>query len=227
MIWKLVKGKIMLNIDNVCYSYKNSDRNVLKSVSANFEGGKLQAIVGPSGSGKTTLLSIMAGLDRPKSGNVTIDGDDLATMDLDKYRRERISMIFQAFQLFPLLTVIENVCYPMELNGVKRKDAQVHASKLLESVGIDEGKHKRYPANLSGGEQQRIAIARSLSSDAKIILADEPTGNLDRENGEAVIGILKKLAHEDGYCVVIVTHNLDIAGMSDVVFRMSDGELVK
>ena len=216
----------MLNIENVTYSYKNTDKDVLKGISAGFEGGRLQAIVGPSGSGKTTLLSIMAGLDRPKSGAVTIEGDDLAAMDLDQYRRERISMIFQAFQLFPLLTAIENVCYPMELNGMDRKDARARAKGLLESVGIDEEKHRRYPANLSGGEQQRVAIARSLSSGARVILADEPTGNLDKENGDAVIAILRGLAHEDGYCVIVVTHDQEIAEASDVVFRMSDGLLV-
>jgi len=216
----------MLNLENVTYSYKNTDKDVLKGISAGFEGGRLQAIVGPSGSGKTTLLSIMAGLDRPKSGAVTIEGDDLAAMDLDQYRRERISMIFQAFQLFPLLTAIENVCYPMELNGMDRKDAKDRAKVLLESVGIDEEKHRRYPANLSGGEQQRVAIARSLSSGARVILADEPTGNLDKENGDAVIAILRGLAHEDGYCVIVVTHDQEIAEASDVVYRMSDGLLV-
>lgn len=216
----------MLNIENVTYSYKNSDQDVLKGISAVFEEGKLQSIVGPSGSGKTTLLSIMAGLDRPKIGTVTIGGDNLADMDLDQYRRERISMIFQAFQLFPLLTAIENVCYPMELLGINRKEATARAKELLESVGIDEEKHKRYPANLSGGEQQRVAIARSLSSGARVILADEPTGNLDKKNGEAVIGILKKLAHEDGYCVIVVTHNLEIAEASDIIYRMTDGLFV-
>lgn len=217
---------ILLNIENVSYSYKNSDRDVLKNVSAGFERGKLQTIIGPSGSGKTTLLSIMAGLDRPKSGSVTINGENLATMDLDKYRRERVSMIFQAFQLFPLLTAIENVCYPMESNGILHKNAMCRAKELLESVGIDGSKHKRYPANLSGGEQQRVAIARSLSSGAKVILADEPTGNLDKENGDAVIEILRRLAHENSHCVIVVTHNLEIAEASDVVLRMSDGAIM-
>ena len=213
----------MLNIENVNYRYKNSDRDVLKDVSAHFEDGKLHSVVGPSGSGKTTLLSIMAGLDSPKSGMVAIDGEDLAEMDLDRYRRERVSMIFQAFQLFPLLTAIENVCYPMELNGAERKEAEGRARTLLDSVGIDAEKYKRYPSNLSGGEQQRVAIARSLASGARLILADEPTGNLDVANGEAVIGILSDLAHKDGYCIIIVTHNMDIAAASDIVFRMSDG----
>ena len=213
----------MLRIEEVSYRYKNGERDVLKDVSATFEGGRLYAIVGPSGSGKTTLLSIMAGLDKPKSGTLFIEGDDLSTLDLDRYRRERVSMIFQAFQLFPLLTALENVCYPMEANGVSRKEAEEKARELLISVGIDDSKHKRYPANLSGGEQQRVAIARALSSGARLILADEPTGNLDVENGEAVIGILRRLAHEGGYCVIIVTHNLEIAEASDLQFRMSDG----
>lgn len=213
----------MLKIEKVTYRYKNGDRDVLKEVSAEFVPGKLHAVVGPSGSGKTTLLSIMAGLDVPKSGSVTIDGDSLTALDLDLYRRERVSMIFQAFQLFPLLTALENVCYPMGMNGVVKEEAKKRADVLLKSVGIDEEKHKRYPANLSGGEQQRVAIARALSSGARVILADEPTGNLDVANGEAVIEILRHLAHDAGYCVIIVTHNLEIAEASDVVFEMSDG----
>jgi putative ABC transport system ATP-binding protein len=146
-------------------------------------------------------------------------------MDLNKYRRERVSMIFQAFQLFPLLTAIENVCQPMEMNNISRKKAAEKAKALLEAVGIDTTKHKRYPANLSGGEQQRVAIARSLASGARVILADEPTGNLDKENGDAVMAILRKLAHEEGYCVIVVTHNTEIAEASDATYRMSDGIL--
>ena len=217
----------MLKIENVSYRYKNGEREVLKNVSADFEGGKLYAIVGPSGSGKTTLLSMMAGLDTPKSGALFIDGDNLAGLDLDRYRRERVSMIFQAFQLFPLLTAVENVCYPMEARRTPVKQAREQAKVFLESVGIDESKYKRYPANLSGGEQQRVAIARSLASGAKLLLADEPTGNLDKENGDAVIEILRGLAHEKGYCVITVTHNLEIAAASDIVYKMSDGELVQ
>jgi len=215
----------MLKINNVSYRYKNGDRDVLKSVNASFEPGTFYSIVGPSGSGKTTLLSIMAGLDKPMQGSVFIGGEDLATLDLSRYRRERISMIFQAFQLFPLLKVIENVCVPMQMNGMSQQEAQEKAAGLLKSVGIDTSKHNRFPANLSGGEQQRVAIARALSTGARVILADEPTGNLDVANSDAVISILRKLAHEDGYCVIIVTHNLEIAEASDVVYKMSDGVL--
>jgi putative ABC transport system ATP-binding protein len=148
-------------------------------------------------------------------------------MDLDQYRRERVAMVFQAFHLFPLLTVLENVCFPMELNGISKKDAISKAKELLTSVGIEAEKHKRYPANLSGGEQQRVAIARALASGARVILADEPTGNLDKANGENVIEILQQLAHQQRYCVVVVTHNLEIAERSDKVWSMSDGVLVE
>jgi len=213
----------MLKLENISYHYKKSSRDVLNHISATFESGRFTSIIGPSGSGKTTLLSIMAGLDTPSTGTITIDEVNLASIDLDSYRRERIAMIFQAFHLFPLLTAMENVCYPMEMN--KMENVKEKAYKLLESVGILEEKHHRYPANLSGGEQQRVAIARALSTGAKVILADEPTGNLDKANGDAVVEILKSLAHEKGYAVIVVTHNLEIADSSDVVYRMSDGVL--
>ena len=214
-----------LVIENVSYRYKNADRLALNGVSCAFKPGQVTAVVGPSGSGKTTLLSIMAGLDRPAEGQVLLDGVDLAVMDLDAYRRQDVSVIFQAFQLFPLLTVMENVCYPMELNEVALKDAKERAKTLLASVGIQEEKLRRFPANLSGGEQQRVAIARSLATGAGILLADEPTGNLDGENSRNVVEILTRLAHEEGYCVIIVTHDPAIAEASDVVYRMADGVL--
>ena len=216
-----------LVIENVSYRYKNADRLALNGVSCAFKPGQVTAVVGPSGSGKTTLLSIMAGLDRPEEGQVLLNGADLSGMDLDAYRRQDVSVIFQAFQLFPLLTVMENVCYPMELNEVALKDAKERARTLLSSVGIQEEKLRRFPANLSGGEQQRVAIARSLATGAGILLADEPTGNLDGENSRNVVEILTRLAHEEGYCVIIVTHDPAIAEASDVVYRMADGILLQ
>ncbi|MCL1787704.1 MAG: ABC transporter ATP-binding protein, partial [Defluviitaleaceae bacterium] len=141
----------MLKLENVIYRYKGSTTDVLKSVCAEMPAGKLSAIVGPSGSGKTTLLSIMAGMDKPTSGAVYVDDVDIATLNMDTYRRERIAMIFQAFQLFPLLTALENVCFSMEVQGVSRADAKNRAAPLLRSVGISDDKHGRYPANLSGG----------------------------------------------------------------------------
>lgn len=215
----------MLKVENVSYRYKAGDRMVLNNVNCEFEAGQVTAVVGPSGSGKTTLLSILAGLDRPMGGSVSLDGQDLAGKNLDQYRREDVSVIFQAFQLFPLLTVMENVCYPMELLGTATKEARPRAGELLNKVGIGEEKWKRFPANLSGGEQQRVAIARSMASGARVLLADEPTGNLDGANSRNVVELLTKLAHEDGYCVVIVTHDSAIAEASDKVYRMADGVL--
>jgi ABC-type lipoprotein export system ATPase subunit len=216
-----------LRLENVSYRYKGGERNVVDNVSCTFAGGRLNAVVGPSGSGKTTLLSLMAGLDVPNQGYLFIDGEDLSGLDLDRYRREKVSMIFQAFQLFPLLTVLENVCFPIELNGSSKKEAIEHARTHLAAVGIELELHKRYPANLSGGEQQRVAIARTLASGALVLLADEPTGNLDRVNGGKVVEILGSLAHDQGYCVVIVTHDPAIAEKSDKVWRMSDGVLTE
>ena len=216
-----------LKLENVSYQYKHGDRKVVNAVTCLFEGGRLNAVVGPSGSGKTTLLSIMAGLDQPTQGQIYIDGESLADLDLDQYRRERVSMIFQAFHLFPLLTALENVCFPMQLNGVSRDGISGKAKSLLSSMGITEDKFKRYPANLSGGEQQRVAIARTLATGAHVLLADEPTGNLDKANGDKLIEILVKLAHEQGYCIIIVTHDPSIAERSDKVWRMSDGALIE
>jgi putative ABC transport system ATP-binding protein len=216
-----------LKLEEVSYQYKNGDRKVVNKVSCLFGSGNVSAVVGPSGSGKTTLLSLMAGLDQPTQGKILLDGEELANMDLDQYRRERVAMVFQAFHLFPLLTVLENVCFPMELNGISKTNAKAKAKELLTSVGIGAEKHRRYPSNLSGGEQQRVAIARALASGARVILADEPTGNLDKANGENVIEILQQLAHQQRYCVVVVTHNLEIAERSDEVWSMSDGVLVE
>ena len=214
-----------LTLQQVSYRYPGGSRYALDGISGPFSAGKLYAVIGPSGSGKSTLLSLMAGLDRPTEGSLQLNGSDYRSLNLDRCRRQEIAMIFQAFQLFPLLTVLENVCFPMEANGVKQKEAKAKAKELLTSVGISEEQHQRYPANLSGGEQQRVAVARALSSGAGIILADEPTGNLDTANGNQVMEILLRLAHEEGRCVIVVTHDMDIAAQADEVWRMKDGAL--
>lgn len=214
-----------LELENIYYRYKGADKDVLKNINCTFEEGKLNAIVGPSGSGKTTLLSIMAGLDEPTEGSILLNGKDLKDMDLDEYRRDNVSMIFQAFQLFPLLTALENVSFPMEYKGIPKEEAIEKGQEVLNSIGIDGDKQSRYPSNLSGGEQQRVAIGRTLATGAKVILADEPTGNLDDENSDRIIDILKQLAHEQGFCVIIVIHDMEIAEASDHVWRIKDGTI--
>lgn len=214
-----------LALKNVTYTYKHAPKSAVSGISCVFEAGKVYAVVGPSGSGKSTLLSMLAGLDLPTEGEIAFHGDSLARLDLDRYRRESISMIFQSFHLFPLLTIMENVCFPMELCGVMPKDARLRAEKLLRSVGIQKDQMKRFPSKLSGGERQRVAIARSLASGAKVILGDEPTGNLDSANTQNIIDILVSLAHQKGYCVIIVTHDSEVAESADVALRMRDGVL--
>ena len=216
-----------LTLENVSYKYRNAEDVAVKNITCAFDAGQLYAIVGPSGSGKSTLLSMLAGLDIPTKGDVLFAGQNLRELNLDRYRRESIAMIFQAFQLFPLLTATENVCYPMELCGIRPLEACKRATALLDSVGITGNKQKRFPANLSGGEQQRVAIARSLATGAQTLLADEPTGNLDDSNTKNIMSILKNLAHKDNYCVIVVTHDPEVAEMSDVVYRMKDGSLTR
>ena len=213
----------ILTLENVTYTYKNAGKAAVSEISCAFEEGKVYAIAGPSGSGKSTLLSLLAGLDLPAEGTVSFDGNSLAGLDLDRYRRENVSMIFQAFHLFPLLTLKENVSFPMELCGIYPKEARARAEILLEGVGIMKEQMERYPSKISGGERQRVAIARSLASNAKVILGDEPTGNLDGANTQNIIEILCSLAHDKGYCVIIVTHDMEVAEAADVVLRMRDG----
>ncbi|MBR4691229.1 MAG: ABC transporter ATP-binding protein, partial [Oscillospiraceae bacterium] len=181
----------ILSIENLSYTYPGGQKAVLREVNAAFEAGKMYAITGPSGSGKSTLLSLLAGMETPSEGGIVCEGESLADLDLDAYRREKISFVFQAYQLLPLLTARENVCLPMEMQGTPTAEAAERADALLLSVGLPENLHRRFPGNLSGGEQQRVDIARSLSSGAKIILADEPTGNLDDENTAAIMALLR------------------------------------
>lgn len=217
----------ILELRDVTYSYNGKYQRVdaIKHVSCSFEQGKVYALVGKSGSGKSTLLSLLAGLDVPASGEVLFEGKSITTMDLAKYRRECAAMIYQSFRLFPLLTVSENITYPMELRGFKGQKARERARELVARVQLPESVLDRFPSMLSGGEQQRVGIARAMSMDSRLLLADEPTGNLDEENSINIIDILVRLAHESGYCVIIATHDLSILPKMDVVFRMTSGVL--
>lgn len=215
-----------LTLQGVCYRYKHAEQDVLHNVCHTFQSGRLYAIVGPSGSGKSTLLSLLAGLDIPTQGEVLLDGKSYRDMDLDRTRRENLSMIFQAFQLFPVLTALENVCFPIEANGLSKAEACRRAADLLRQVSIGPEKHRRLPAQLSGGEQQRVAIARALATGAGLLLADEPTGNLDEANSTQIMEILLQLAHAGGRCVILVTHDLDLAAGADEILQMKSGRLL-
>lgn len=219
----------LLEVKNVCYTYqsKYQQTQALKDITWHFETGLVHAIVGKSGSGKTTLLSLLAGLDLPTEGEVLYEGVSTARMNLEQYRREKAAVIYQSFRLFPLLTVAENVMYPMELRGMKARDAKKRAAILVEQVGLPDGVLHRYPTMLSGGEQQRVAIARALSMDTRVLLADEPTGNLDTANGSHIFSILQKLAHGEGYCVILVTHDTGLASQADRVLTLQDGMVAR
>jgi putative ABC transport system ATP-binding protein len=199
---------------------------VLKDITFGLEAGGFLAIIGPSGSGKTTLLGLLAGLDRPTSGRVVLDGVDLASLDEDqraRMRRERVGFVFQSFQLIPTLTARENIQVPLELGGAD--DAATRADALLERVGLAERGH-HYPSQLSGGEQQRVAVARAFSTRPRILFADEPTGNLDAANGATIIRLMLDLNGESGTTLVLVTHDPDLAGLARRTIRLADGVIV-
>ena len=216
-----------IKVESVSYSYQNKYQTVeaVKEVTCTFETGKMYVITGESGSGKSTFLSLLAGLDIPKNGTITVDGEDLSRIDRDAYRREKVAVIYQAFHLFPLLTALENVMYPLEIQGVARKEARERAEEYLKEVGIDEKKFGKYPRMMSGGEQQRTAVAWAMASGGRILLADEPTGNLDTENEEKIVELLISLAHDRDFTVIMVTHNRQIAERADVRLVMKDGRM--
>ena len=187
----------------------------MQNVSAELETGKMYAILGPSGSGKTTLLSLLGGLDVPTQGSVLFDGEDITTKGLEHHRRNHISLIFQSYNLIDYMTPIENV----------RLTAKLDAAPILERLGLEQNEITRNVLKLSGGQQQRVAIARALASDAPVILADEPTGNLDADTAGEITAILKESAHGFGKCVVVVTHSGEVAKQADVVLEIKRGHL--
>ncbi len=217
-----------ISLQNVTYSYRGKYQTVraVNGVSFDFEPGKLYAIIGKSGSGKTTLLSLMAGLDLPTEGDVVVDGKSTRDWDRNAMRRDALSVIYQNYNLFPLLTVSENIQYPLTLKKVPKKQAKALCAQMRERVQLPESYDDRLPAHLSGGEQQRVAIARTLAQGCKIILADEPTGNLDTANTRNIVETLRSLAHDDGCTVIIVTHDPAVAEQADAVLQMRDGQWV-
>lgn len=219
----------ILDICGVSYDYclKSGIVHALKDVSFSLESGKFYAIIGRSGSGKSTLLSMLAGFDQPKSGEILFNGDKLTKSGSIEYRRQNVGFIFQAYNLIPHLTALENVIIPLENAKISGAEKKKRANEALRSVGLDESLYNKFPPTMSGGEQQRVAVARAMVTRPAIILADEPTGNLDNENSEAVISLLKNYAHDSGKCVAVVTHSAEIASTADAVFRITDGRLAE
>lgn len=214
----------LLNVKNLEYFYQDGDykRYIFKDLNYQFEKGKMYAILGQSGSGKTTLLSILSGMEMQTAGTVTYQGKDLNEIGLNTYRRNCVGMVFQSFNLIPYMTAYENLLCAMSITNNKIEDASNVAYNLLDYIGISKSKADRVVTKLSGGEQQRVAIARALSTNVDLILADEPTGNLDVSTEKAIIDVFHELAREHEKCVIVVTHSKEVAKHADVVIALSD-----
>ena len=220
----------MIEVKNLTRSFQSGDSTVtaVNNVSFSVPEGKFVSIIGRSGSGKSTLLSLLGALDQPSKGSIAIAGRDIARLSdntLVNYRRKQIGFVFQGYNLIPNLTALENVMLPMSFNGTPAATRKQRASELLNEVGISGDKQLRKPGKLSGGEQQRVAIARALANKPSLILADEPTGNLDTETGKKIFDLLHKLSREQKTTIIVVTHDLSIAGRTDESFRLQDGKL--
>ncbi|MDR3345386.1 MAG: ABC transporter ATP-binding protein [Oscillospiraceae bacterium] len=209
-----------LELQNVSFAYEKS-RKILDDISYSFEAGKLYAIVGRSGAGKTTLLSLLSGLTSPNAGKILVNGKDIQKQDRCEFRSRTVGIIFQSYNLLPHLTARENVELSMRASGKKITDFKGKSRALLASVGLDESLADRRILKLSGGEQQRVAIARALSFEPDFILADEPTGNLDLSTQDEIMAIFTRLAHEEGKCVILVSHSPDVARAVDVVYELA------
>jgi len=222
----------MLKVEHLKKSFQ-SGGSIVKAVNDigfTVKTGTFAAIVGKSGSGKSTLLALLGALDRPDSGSIMVNDTDITTLSdrkLTGYRRSDIGFVFQQYNLVPNLTALENVMLPMEFAGIAPATRTLRAQELLTQVGLDEAKQHRKPSRLSGGEQQRVSIARALANKPKLILADEPTGNLDSQTGEQVFALLHDLSRTQGVTIIVVTHDLGIAGKCDEILTIKDGMLTK
>ena len=214
--------KSVLKLDKVSYRYADAakDDYVFKNLSYEFKNGKMYAIKGKSGSGKTTLLSLISGLEKNYEGDIYYEDKLLKKLDLDKYRNSDIGIVFQSYNLLPHLNASENIILSMDIAKIKCENKKEKAIKLLKQVGLKEDYAKRRVLKLSGGEQQRVAIARSLSYNPKMILADEPTGNLDKDTENEILSIFEDLAHKQNKCVVIVTHSDNVCKKCDEVYEL-------
>lgn len=212
----------MLETKNLGFWYKNQSETLFKDVNLQFEAGKMYTILGKSGSGKTTFLSLISALDAPKEGEILYQTENIAKIGLTHFRRHHLAIVFQAYNLLTYMTAYQNVSSALEISGVKTADKRAFIIESLKSVGITEDLIHKKIAQLSGGQQQRVAIVRAMITGADIIVADEPTGNLDEETGREMIALFEKIAHEQDKIVILVTHDKDIAKRSDVTYELKD-----
>jgi len=224
----VMEEKEILRMKDVSYSYfsKVGEIKILENVSYEFCAGQMYVIMGPSGSGKTTTLSLLEALERPQTGAILFKGRDIQETGAEKYRRQSIGIVFQAYNLFPYLNARENVEVSMEISG-NTDGKKERAEALLKKVGLKEMQYRQKIEKLSGGEQQRVAIARALAAESDVILADEPTGNLDEDTAAEIREIFRQMAHEMGKCVIVVTHSQEFAKRADVVVRLRNRKLVR
>ncbi len=218
----------ILEFKNISYFYQESGRQVhiLNKANYSFERGKFYAIIGPSGSGKTTSLSLAGGLDAQKEGQILYDGINLKKIGLSNYRRSNVAIVFQAYNLITYMSALQNVVMAMDITGTKETNKKDRALRLLEAVGLSRDEATRNVLKLSGGQQQRVAIARALARDVDLIMADEPTGNLDQETASGIIQTFKNLAHNENKCIIAVTHSHELANEADHVIHLKDGLLI-
>lgn len=222
----------MLQVDNLTKIFKTAsgELKAVNDVSLKVPDGQFASIIGKSGSGKSTLLGLLGALDKPTKGSILVGDKDVTKFrdhQLISYRCKKIGFIFQNYNLVPNLTALENVMLPMEFAGINKANRRKKASELLDQVGIEDDQKKRKPGKLSGGQQQRVAIARALANKPQLILADEPTGNLDSSTGKMIFDLLHNLAKSENTTILVVTHDLDIAGKTDVTFQLSDGKITR
>ena len=215
----------ILAVNNLSYVYDGTKKKVLNNINIEFESKRTYAIVGKSGSGKTTLLALLSGLDLCKDGEILYNGENIKMIDRDNYRSNKIGVIFQSYNLLTNATAFENIMLSMDISGIKVANKKEYAYSLLQSVGIDKEKANRKVLKLSGGEQQRVGIARAVSHNPDIIIADEPTGNLDTETEESIMKLLTRLSQEENKCVIIVTHSKKVANYANEIWAISDGKI--
>ncbi len=215
----------LLEFKDVSYWYKfeNKKQDILKNINVSFNKGRFYTIVGPSGSGKTTFLALASALDMPKGGEVLYEGKDIKKIGYSKFRNKYVSIVFQSYNLLPYMTALQNITTAMEITGTKVDNRKAYAMEMLNKVGINEKQAHQKVLTLSGGQQQRVSIARALCCQSDLIVADEPTGNLDEDTAKEIIDLFLDLAHKEGKCVIVVTHDNNLSKVSDVNIRLSKG----